>query len=237
MAINKKKYNNANQVDSNKKIITYATVIMALVAVLTFIVNIYNPPSQSINIDLNPTSNSTSPPINIKPPAITHAPVTPAVPSKTNTKPNTKTNPFVNLSVLPTNRVVAVAFQGDPRIASIIIKKLPHPVVLSLFTSAFYDEGIFKQAFLGNASKFRSLGLENKVDNIFLIDIGAIKYINHKEYEDSIQAKTSFNFLKIDPLTGAILNSKHINLEGIAFTTDEAFNNLTRDIEHKLTIN
>lgn len=141
---------------------------------------------------------------------------------------------YIDLSVvLPGAK--AVAFRGDPSLVSGLIRHLPQPVSISVFTNAFYQDGVFDQTLLGDTAKLRAMNIGNVIDTVYLIRVSPPKIVTFAELEGITQAQVAVSFAAVDPRTGAVIRANQFDLEGKGFSPQKALANLRTDIDKKAT--
>jgi len=128
----------------------------------------------------------------------------------------------------------AVAFRGDQSLAREIIASLPKPITLTAFKPAFYSDGLFSQALLGEISKINALGLAETLKSIYLFEVSPAKTITHSDLQGLTHAMVEVQLTIIDIAKGQISVSSTFNLEGKGFSPQRAQADLRLDIESKL---
>lgn len=128
----------------------------------------------------------------------------------------------------------AVAFRGDQSLAREIINRLPKPISLTALKPAFYSDGLFSQALLGDISKIKALGLAGTLNSIYLFELSPVKMITHRDLQGLTQAMVEVHLTIIDIEKGQISVSETFDLEGKGFSPQRAQADLRLDIESKL---
>jgi hypothetical protein len=109
----------------------------------------------------------------------------------------------------------------------------PHPVSVSLFKPAFFSDGRFDQALLGDAMSIKRMSLPDSVARVVLIKAGQVLLSENRELEGLIQANETVQVTSIDPRSGRVLESQELRATGAGFSRAKALERMTDDLGKK----
>jgi hypothetical protein len=130
-----------------------------------------------------------------------------------------------------------VAGRGDSTVLSMVTRMLPQPLSIAAFSPAFYSEGLFDLALLGDASVVKKLELPGSVEHVILIKAELPEFKRHSESADLVQASQDISITIIEPRSGITNSENSFQAQGLGFSNMVALNRLKQDIEEKLRRN
>lgn len=126
-----------------------------------------------------------------------------------------------------------VASKGDPSAARTIIPTLPQPVSVSLFKPAFFSEGLFENAIVGDSAALKRMNLPDTVARIVLIDAGQPTLTRQDALEGLVRVDQLIHVTSIEPKSGRIVGNRELRAEGAGFSREKALQNLSEDLSTK----
>lgn len=127
----------------------------------------------------------------------------------------------------------AVASSGDWSALQVIIPTLPQPVSLALFKPAFYSDGVFTQALMGDAAALKRVRLPDSVARVVLIQADQPETTMDHDSEGLVQANQTISVTVIEPRSGRVLGHRTLQGQGAGFSNAKAMEKLKDDIRKK----
>ena len=143
-------------------------------------------------------------------------------------------SPYLELSAISGGaNWTAVAGSGDTSALQVIVPALAQPVSLALFKPAFYTEGLFTQALMGDVGVLKRMHLPNSVARVVLIQADQPETTKHNDMEGLVQANQTVRLAVIEPHSGRVLARKELLVQGAGFAKAKALERLREDLGKK----
>lgn len=126
-----------------------------------------------------------------------------------------------------------VAMRGDPGAVQSVVPALTPPVSISTFKPAFFSEGVFGKAILGDAAALQRMSLPDTVARVVLIEAGHPTFTRHGDQEGLVRANQVVRVASIEPRSGRVITTVELRAEGAGFSNGKALQRLAEDLEKK----